>query len=108
MSNIVKFPGADPVVGSSRAVEPEPKPVSETKSSKPFFGWVVRFFWVAVVLMWPVAKWVLSIATFYRLVMAMVHWENPASNAGWVFLAHFAVLVALTMFVSTYRPKGLE
>ena len=33
--------------------------------------------------------------------------STPGVYAGWTFLLHFAVLTALTYFVSIYKPKGI-
>ena len=37
----------------------------------------------------------------------LYHWNTPGVYAGWSFLAYFAVLTAITYFVSIYKPKGL-
>jgi hypothetical protein len=68
---------------------------------------LVKFVWVATVLVWPILKWVLSIATFFQFVRMLYHWNTPGVYAGWSFLAYFAVLTAITYFVSIYKPKGL-
>lgn len=56
---------------------------------------------------WPVLSRVLSIWVFLQLLRALYYWNDPASNAGWTFLSHFALLVILTMVVSgvSTRPR---
>lgn len=66
----------------------------------------IRTAWVLLSLVWTPLKWVLSVEVFYRLLVALYHWDTPGSGAGWTFIAHFAVLTALTYFVSLYKPKG--
>ena len=68
---------------------------------------LVKFVWVATVLVWPVLKWVLAIITFFQFVRMLYHWNTPGVYAGWSFLAYFAALTAITYFVSIYKPKGL-
>ena len=38
----------------------------------------------------------------------LYYWNTPGSDAGWSFLAHFAVLVVLLCFITMYKPKGIE
>lgn len=71
------------------------------KVLKNVFVWV----WMITVLFWPLLKWVISIEVFYQFVKMLYHWDTPGANAGWVFLAHFSVLVVLTYYVSIYKPK---
>ena len=52
-------------------------------------------------------KWIVSIDVFFQFIRMVYHWNTPGVFAGWTFLAHFAVLVALTYFVSIYKPKGI-
>lgn len=111
MANIIKFPRKD-----ARPVKPAPAPVaaapvkpakaSSTRGAALLAG-LVRAVWVTTVLVWPVLKWVLSIEVFFQLLRMFYHWDTPGAHAGWTFLAHFAVLTAVTYFVSLYKPKGL-
>ena len=71
------------------------------------FAPVVKAVWVVVVLVWPLLKWIVSIDVFFQFIRMVYHWNTPGVLAGWTFLAHFAVLVALTYFVSIYKPKGI-
>ena len=106
MSNIIKFPKE--VKQATAPVEPvaAPAPVAQAPGAG-FFAGITKFVWVATVLVWPILKWVLSIYTFFQFVRMVYHWNTPGMYAGWTFLAHFAVLTAITYFVSIYKPKGL-
>nr|WP_176451038.1 KleE stable inheritance protein [Bordetella pertussis] len=110
MSNIVKFPKlTKPPAGPP---EPPPAVVSSPAPPQPpagrgFVAGVIRFVWVATVLVWPILKWVLSIEVFFQFVRMLYHWNTPGAYAGWTFLLHFAVLTAITYFVSIYKPKGI-
>ena len=77
------------------------------KGVKRLFAPVVKAVWVVVVLVWPLLKWIVSIDVFFQFIRMVYHWNTPGVFAGWTFLAHFAVLVALTYFVSIYKPKGI-
>jgi hypothetical protein len=74
---------------------------------KALLAGLVRLIWVVTVLVWPVLKWVVSIEVFFQFVRMIYHWDTPGVYAGWTFLVHFAVLTALTYFVSLYKPKGI-
>lgn len=111
MSNIVKFPGATSRGKPSETVglpKHEPAAATEGVPRASVFAQIIRVVWIVTVLVWPLLKWALALATFVRLVMAVVSWDDPNSHAGWIALGHFVALVALTMFVSTYRPKGTQ
>ncbi|EMK0110371.1 protein kleE [Escherichia coli] len=107
MSKIIKFPGVE-----VEAEAPAPR-VEAPSKAPPRFTFargvqaLVRFVWVATVLVWPVAKWIISIDVFFQFLRMLYHWNTPGVHAGWTFLVHFAVLTALTYFVSLYKPKGL-
>lgn len=104
MTNIIKFPRQ-----ADAAVEVEPKvPVLMPKVKGPGVGaTVVKGVWVFTVLVWPILKWIISIDCFFQIIRMIYHWETPGVYAGWTFLFHFAVLTALTYFVSVYKPKGI-
>lgn len=102
MSNIIKFPKA---IEQTAA----PEPVRSAPAKAPGAGLLAgldKFVWVVTVLLWPILKWVLSIATSFQFVRMLYHWNTPGVYAGWTFLAYFAVLTAITYYVSIYRPKG--
>lgn len=108
MSNIIKFPHGDspPVSHVPPPVEAE-KPVVTDSRGKRIVSSLVRFIWVVTVLVWPFLKWILSIHVFFLFVRMIYHWNTPGEFAGWTFALHFAVLTALTYFVSLYKPKGI-
>ncbi len=68
---------------------------------------MTKIVWILLVLVWTPLKWVLSLEVLYRFLVACYHWDTPGSTAGWTFLLHFSVLVAVTYFVSIYKPKGI-
>jgi hypothetical protein len=108
MTNIVKFPvKAD---APRQEAAPDQAPQSKATQAKPrrnLFAPVLRFVWVLTALVWPILKWVVSIGVFFQFIRMVFHWNTPGVYAGWTFLAYFAGLVALTYFVSLYKPKGL-
>lgn len=102
MTNIINFPRrAKPVIEDApKAATPAPTP------GKAGIGaGVVKAVWVVVVLVWPILKWVVALDCVYHLIRMMYHWNTPGIHAGFTFLLHFAVLTALTYFVSVYKPK---
>jgi hypothetical protein len=61
---------------------------------------------IVVALLWPWLKWVLAIDVTWQLARMVYHWQTPGVHAGWTFLGHFAVLIALTYFVAVRRSQG--
>lgn len=106
MSNIIKFPPGDsPPVNDVPLPVEAGKPVAYSRGRR-IVNVLVRFIWVVTVLVWPFLKWILSIHVFFLFVRMIYHWNTPGEFAGWTFALHFAVLTALTYFVSLYKPKG--
>nr|BCT99932.1 stable inheritance protein [uncultured bacterium] len=108
MSNIIKFPKKVERPAANAPVKPVAAPAAPKKAAGAgLLAGLVKFVWVATALVWPILKWVLSIMTFFQLLRMFYHWNTPGVYAGWSFLAYFAVLTAITYFVSIYKPKGL-
>ncbi|RYI35295.1 MAG: hypothetical protein EON48_01120 [Acetobacteraceae bacterium] len=61
---------------------------------------------VIVAVLWPLLKWILAIDVTWQFVRMLYFWHTPGVYAGWTFLAHFAVLVALTCFLGVRRSRG--
>jgi hypothetical protein len=89
-----------------RLIRPS-QPMVFNAKGKALLAGLVRLIWVVTVLVWPVLKWIVSIEVFFQFVRMIYHWDTPGVYAGWTFLVHFAVLTALTYFVSLYKPKGI-
>jgi len=108
MSNIIKFPkeNSSPEFVSVQDEPTQPKEGFNAKGEA-FLSALLRSIWIMTVLMWPILKWVLSIEVFFQFVRMLYHWNTSNVSAGWTFLLHFAVLTALTYFVSIYKPKGI-
>lgn len=111
VDNIYKFPGNPskpvPVVVTEKVVPKREPEAVDPVLKKSFVDGLLRGLWVLTVLVWPVLKWIVSLDVLGRLVMAFYHWDTPGSYAGWTFFMHFAVFVALTFYVSVYKPKGM-
>lgn len=110
MSNIIKFPKdiARPAVPEQ--VQQQAAPAIPATPAKPpgggFLAFLVKFVWVVTVLLWPILKWVLALATSFQFIRMLCYWNTPGVYAGWTFLAYFAALTGLTYYVSIYRPQG--
>ncbi len=104
MTNIIQFPRTNK---ASIPIEQEvAAPVS--KPETPDMGAaLVKGIWVFTVLVWPLLKWIISIDCFFQLVRMMYYWNTPRMHAGWTFIVHFAVLTALTYFVSVYKIRRI-
>lgn len=105
MTNIYKFPTKTDA--AQQEVVPDRAQHAQAKPRRNLFAPVLRFVWVVTVLVWPILKWVVSITVFFQFIRMVYHWNTPGVYAGWTFLAYFAALVALTYFVSLFKPKGL-
>jgi hypothetical protein len=109
MSNIIKFlvkaqPSAQ---AAPQLVVAQHKPMRDPPRLA-LFEHLMRVIWLVVVLTWPLVSWVGSIYVFFQFLRMLYHWDTPGSDAGWSFLAHFAVLVVLLRFITMYKPKGIE
>jgi len=104
MTNIINFPRPTKAVA-----ERHPPAISEVRhiEGRSVGGAVVKAVWVLTVLVWPLLKWIVSIDCVFQLIRMIYHWNTPGMHAGITFTIHFAVLTALTYFVSVYKPKGL-
>jgi Uncharacterized KleE stable inheritance protein len=101
MSKIIKFPTmAEPPKAA------KPKPAPNVQGSGALAG-IIKTVWVVTVLLWPFARWIIGLDVAFQGVRMLWYWHTPGVHAGWTFLLHFAVLTALTYFVSSYKPKGV-
>ncbi|ALS68399.1 KleE stable inheritance protein [Pandoraea apista] len=119
MSNVIKFPGGTPPTverSEGKTVElPPPSAVfTPGKGAKttrvgltPVLLAIVKALWVTLALFWRPVKWLLSLDVAFQFFRMLWHWETPGVHAGLTFLLHFAVLAALTYFVTCFRPKGV-
>jgi hypothetical protein len=106
MAKIIQFPR-----GSGLLAQHAELPLSASKPVGEFHGETIfsrllTVAWVAVTLMWPVLKWILSINVVFQFFRMIYHWGTPDMHAAWTLLLHFAALTSLTCFVSLYKPKG--
>ncbi len=103
MTNIVKFPGqTNGGEEAPKVAVPVPKPAGAGIGVALF-----KAVWVVIVLIWPILKWVVALDCVFQLIRMIYHWNTSGVHAGWTFMMHFALLTALTYFVSFYKPKGL-
>ncbi len=107
MTNIIQFP----TKGNS---PPAPDPPPSSLQPTPLGGApgkailsLIKVVWVGTVLVWPLLKRLVSIDVLFQLIRMVHHWGTPGVYVIWTFLLHFAVLTALTCFVSIYKPKGI-
>lgn len=108
MSNILKFPKVKrpvpPVADEApkKAGNPQSGATAVSDASP-----LVKGLWVTTVILWPVLKWIIALDCVWQFVRAMYYWNTPGTFAGMNFLLHFSAFVAVTYFVSCYKPKGL-
>lgn len=132
MSNVVRFPKVGRVMPPVRQEPSHPEParasmsppraegpqvVTPKKGTGPatatparatrFLAGLVKFLWVVLALTWPVLKWLVSLDVVFQFARMAWFWGEPGKFAGTTFALHFAAFVALTYFVSHYKPKGL-
>lgn len=119
MSNVFKFPGStnqavDRSEGKtvespppSAVVTPEKRAKTTRVGVTPVVMAILKALWVTLALFWKPVKWLLSFDVAFQFFRMLWHWETPGVHAGLTFLLHFAVLAALTYFVTCFRPKGV-
>ena len=107
MTNIIQFPTKG---NSPPAPNPPPPSLQPTRldgaTGKAILS-LIKVVWVGTVLVWPLLKRLVSIDVLFQLIRMVHHWGTPGVYVIWTFLLHFAVLTALTCFVSIYKPKGI-
>jgi len=101
MTNIVKF------LGAKRDVPEQPTEAPAQAATPANDPALLKGIWVVTVLLWPFLKWIIALDCVYQVVRMMYHWNTPGVFAGFTFLLHFGAFVALTYFVSLYKPKGI-
>ncbi|MGC6373669.1 KleE stable inheritance protein [Pseudomonas sp. S2.OTC.A_B10] len=109
-NNVYKFQRGD---GSRKALNAAPEPVTDKAPSrsglaKKAASGIVKTLWFVVALVWPFLRWVIALDVVFQGLAMVWHWDTPGSHAGWTFALHFAVLVALTFFVSVFKPQGVK
>lgn len=62
------------------------------------------FWWIARLVLLPL-QWIVSIDCFLQLIRVIHYWSTPGIYAGWTFLFHFALLVAVTQIISFCNLK---
>ncbi|MCK9709846.1 KleE stable inheritance protein [Pseudomonas syringae] len=110
-NNVIKFPGTHVAQEAENA--PAAGPTTSVKKSlasilKKTMDNALTALWFVVVLCWPVLRWVLGLDVALRFALMCWHWDDSSSHAGWTFVLHFAVLVALTAFVSAFKPQSVK
>lgn len=109
-NNVYKFPGGD---GARKPLSAAPEPAANKAQGHPGVArkaasGVVKTLWFVVALVWPFLRWVVALDVVFQGLVMVWHWDTPGSHAGWTFALHFAVLVALTFFVSVFKPQGVK
>ena len=104
MSNIIKFPKEIEQPAAPAPVEPAAAPAAPNKApGAGLLAGLVKFVWVATVLVWPILKWVLSTLILFialavvdgALFAPMMGFEAFSEDAGQPlsFLASLALLL---------------
>lgn len=106
MNNIIQFPNRIQASTSSIPEQRFQKNWPLTSCIRIFLAGLLKGVWVVVVLVWPLLKWLASIEVFFQLIRMIYLWNTPGTHAVWTFAGHFALLAALTYFVSVFKPKG--
>jgi len=65
----------------------------------------LSIFAIAVAMLWPILRWVISVDVFFKFVLMLWRWNTPGSHAGWTFALHLGIFVVLILLLTSYRPK---
>ena len=109
MTNIIQFPmmGNSPPAPAPDPPSPSLQPPHLDDARGKAIISLVKGVWVVTVLVWPLLKRIVSLDVLFQLIRMVHHWSTTGVYAILTFLLHFAVLTALTCFVSLYKPKGI-
>lgn len=102
MSNILQFPARPRKVDVLEVVPVAPRHDGAMKKAWPS---VVSGFQLVLALVWPVLRWVLAIDVAWQFFRMLFQWNTPGVHAGWTFVIHFLVFVAITYFVTVAKPR---
>ena len=103
-NNVIEFPAA----AARRVAEPVAVAFQASEVRRKFtfsrlLAGLGAFARIAFLLCWPMLRWLMSLDVFIQFVRMLWYWNTPGVHAGATFAFHFAVLVAMTWFVSTQR-----
>lgn len=114
-SNVYKFPGSNVAPGEQRKVdEVSSQTLDSAKAAagpgrlRKFWSGTVWFLWFVVSAVWPVLRWFIALDVVFQGFRMAWYWDAPGVYAGWAFVAHFALFVALTCFVVSYNPRAAK
>lgn len=99
MSNIIIFP--------KTPIKEAVKPAAPKAVGRGLVAGLLKCVWMMTLLVWPLLKWALSIDVLFQFVRMVYYWNTPGVFAGWMFSLHFALLTAITYYVSIYKPNGI-
>ncbi len=91
--------------------KPPPVLQPEVVSTRPHWvgrtwSFVVKLVWYATVLLWWPIRMLLIGNILFHVGLCVYYWGDPDRHPALLLLAHFSFAVAVTYFVSVYRPKG--
>ncbi|MFY1070592.1 KleE stable inheritance protein [Pseudomonas juntendi] len=114
-SNVYKFPRSNVAPVEQRNVDevssqiPDPaRAAAGPAGLRKFWSGAVWVLWFVVSAVWPVLRWFIALDVVFQGVRMAWYWEAPGVYAGWAFLAHFTLFVALTYFVVSYNPRAAK
>jgi len=91
------------IVRLHKASEPVEK---KNRISKDLFAPViVQLVWLLMVMIWPLLRWVLALDVTLQLFRVLILSMQKGWYLDWILIAHFMFFVALTYFVSVYKPR---
>lgn len=104
MGKIIYFPVQ--IKRTEGLAEPK-KTIPKEKTKTSVKNTFVNGIWVLLVLIWPILKWVIAIDCVIQLGRALFGWDSNGIAAVFPFITHFTSFVALTYFVTIFKPKNL-
>ncbi len=66
---------------------------------------IVQLVWALTVMIWPLLRWVLALDVTLQLFRVLILSMHKGWYVDWVLIEHFMFFVALTYFVSVYKPR---
>ena len=66
---------------------------------------IVQLVWALTVMIWPLLRWVLALDVTLQLFRVFVLSMHQGWYLDWILIEHFMFFVALTYFVSVYKPR---
>jgi stable inheritance KleE-like protein len=103
MAKIINFPNVGKLSVHREQVNRSVTPIRNRVKSI-FFSFL-SILWIILATFWTPIRWIISIEVLFQLIRMLYYWDTEDVHTVWIFLLHFGVLTALTLFMASYKLR---